>query len=115
MQAWLRNNRLLAGSLAAWTATAVVFGFAVSALPEGVCDYDNHDAYVEASHRGGYILLGGLPLAGLATIGLIASAARAERGRKKIALVLGSVLSLALTAFLALITLVALVAFSCLE
>jgi hypothetical protein len=114
VQAWLRHNRLLAGSLAAWTATAVVFGFAVSALPEGVCDYDNHDAYVEAS-QGGYILLGGLPLAGLATIGLIASAARADRGRKKIALVLGSVLSLALTAFLALITLVALIAFSCLE
>jgi hypothetical protein len=51
MQAWLRKNGLLAGSLAAWTATAVVFGFAVSVLPHGVCDYDNHDAYVEASHR----------------------------------------------------------------
>jgi len=102
-------------ALLLWATAGALYLIAGLIAPEGQCDYDNHDAWVSGSHRAGPVLLGSalaMAAAGL----LLAVVAFRCRGRR--ARVIRGVLglaSLAAACITALIGLLELIAFGCLE
>ena len=109
-----RRNRLLAASFVLWAVALGVAAVGIAFLPEGVCDYDNHDAFVAAEARGGPFVLAAAALGGAATVALFVQASRAQKRRRALA-ALGGFVSLAASALLLLIAFVALIHFSCLD
>jgi hypothetical protein len=98
---------------ALWALALAFTGVGISYAPEGQCGDDNRAEYVAASDRAGEYFAVATLVGAVATAFVCAGALKGSR-RRKVAFALAGVGSLALTAFLGLSTLLALVV-RCLE
>jgi membrane-associated PAP2 superfamily phosphatase len=113
VSAVIRRAEVVAPAL--WAAARAAAVLAAVVLPDGQCDYDNHDRYVVDAHRGGRIMLAAVVLGLLGAIALFVAAGRAEtRRRRRVFAGLG-LFSLLLVAVGAIIAVDGLIAFGCLE
>ena len=114
LRTWLDRNRRLVLAIALWLAGIVAFAIALTFLPEGVCDYGNHDAFVAAENRGGPFLLASAAFVAGGAVALLVDAVR-TRGLHRVIAAVAGVTSLAVGGVLALVALATLIHFSCLD
>ena len=108
------RNRRLALALALWVGAVGAMTIAITFLPQGVCEYANHDAFVAAENRGGPFVFVSAVLVGAAAATLFVDAVR-TRGARRLLTAVGGFLSLGVAGALALVALATLVHFSCLD
>jgi hypothetical protein len=111
---WFGHNRRLVLAVALWLGGIGAMAIAIAFLPEGACEYENHDAFVAAENRGGPFALAAATLVGVAAIALFVDAVR-TRGVRRLLTAIGGMASLAVASMLALAALAALIHFSCLD
>jgi hypothetical protein len=109
----VRSPTLIAVALWIVSIGLIVVGVALG--PEGQCDSDNHDSYVVEARRAGIALLAAAFALAAAGSFLAAGALGKRPRRSKLWRGIASFSSFALAGITALIGLLSLIAFSCLE
>jgi ABC-type Fe3+ transport system permease subunit len=116
VKTWIRSRPADVVALAAWVVAPALVVLAEIVGPEGECEFGNKDAYVAAAHRSG-VALAGAAVALVAAASFLAAGAMAKDRARGARLVrgVGALVSLVLAALIAVVALLELVGFGCLE